>query len=363
MTNCIVLLVAGRFADVGAVQITQEYQNQPTEAPTEGYEPLSFATKRFSDVTTCQPCSDVAPCVSATGQCIPLICIQEVPTRASRKLTGFDQQCTFQQCPRESRSKKCLQPSKDIAFEIALGILLLHLLLVAKDVSSTIQNMNLVSVLTGSLLLIDVLGYLIMSGGYGHLTRCCDGRFFFFARTITWLFTTPLMIFVLCLLTRTSTATTALLIVLDMLMVVSGGIASSICSSFKWFIFAFSFCCFLPILYFMCMKFQNKQGPLLEAHKFLRGYSLLWVLYAVVWVLSSGTGWMCVNLENICYIILDILAKVSFSVAARKVASMQAGFAQDAVPPPWGSEMSTKMGVQLSGPSVTLDESGNGSLL
>ena len=39
------------------------------------------------------------------------------------------------------------------------------------------------------------LAYLTMATGHGYITRCCDGRSFYYARYIGWMFATPLMLY------------------------------------------------------------------------------------------------------------------------------------------------------------------------
>jgi bacteriorhodopsin len=304
-----------------AYEVDQGADNVSYEsAPVTSFAPVtSYGVPVVNyDLDTCAMCDE---CITSSGECAPSSCIQEVSPISGVLTTGA---CSFQQCSHSTRPASCLQPSKSLPFEIAFGIQALHLGLLIRDVQRANKGgLNIISVLTGSFVLFDTLAYLILAGGSGFLIRCCDGRLFYYARAISWLFTTPIMLFVLSVITNASTATTCMLVILDGLMIVSGGLASTFCTPMKWYLFAFSTLCFIPILHYMVTKYSNTQVPmLLGVRKALRWYSLIWVAYAVVWVLSSGTGVICVGLENILYIVLDIIAKATLSVGARKFASM-----------------------------------------
>merc|ERR1711865_666563 len=101
------------------------------------------------------------------------------------------------------------------------------------------------------------LAYLTMATGNGTYTRCCDGRLFFFARYIDWVLTTPIMLHGLVHFAGAPDDTFVYLFFMDILMIVSGLIASVVCDSAKWFFFGFSILCFIPIIAYICW-WKNK---------------------------------------------------------------------------------------------------------
>ena len=48
--------------------------------------------------------------------------------------------------------------------------------------------------IAGFICMMASLAYLTMATGHGYITRCCDGRSFYYARYIDWMFATPLML-------------------------------------------------------------------------------------------------------------------------------------------------------------------------
>ena len=59
----------------------------------------------------------------------------------------------------------------------------------------------------------------------------------------------------------------------------------------------------------------------------------VWILYPIVWVLSSGLNLLCASTEAILYGILDLLLKVQYEVmevvVCRKMTIENAGFLQN----------------------------------
>jgi bacteriorhodopsin len=209
-------------------------------------------------------------------------------------------------------------------------------------------SMGLHRVVAGFICVFASLAYLTMATGHGYITRCCDGRTFFYARYIDWTLTTPLMIWELSSLARevativanengTAPTITSLdmvfLIFMDLLMIISGLIGSLICGGSKWVFFGFSMLAFIPILSQLCSWDRTIQemataiadlalsNPSLgtTATARVRNYRnamnitvITWFFYPVVWVLAEGTGTISANAEAICYTVLDVLAKSVF---------------------------------------------------
>jgi bacteriorhodopsin len=191
------------------------------------------------------------------------------------------------------------------------------------------------SLIAGIVCLVASLAYLTMATGNGWYARCCDGRMFFFARYIDWVVTTPLMIHALCHYSNAGRELSSYLFFCDIIMIVTGLIASTICNGVKWVFFAFSMLAFLPVLYYiMELKdaFIDNQmidsetgapvktgGVYLPYIWWFNNYAFLanltvfaWFLYPIVWILAEGTGKISVTGEAICYAILDFIAKGIF---------------------------------------------------
>jgi len=210
------------------------------------------------------------------------------------------------------------------------------------------HNMGMHRIVAGFICIFASLAYLTMATGHGYITRCCDGRTFFYARYIDWTLTTPLMIWELSSLARqvadllaAQTGSVAsitsldmvFLIFMDILMIISGLIGSLICGGSKWVFFGFSILAFIPILSQLCSwdrtlqnltaaaaatAVTNPTGGATPAAR-LRNYRnamnitvITWFFYPVVWILAEGTGTMSANAEAICYTVLDLLSKSVF---------------------------------------------------
>lgn len=190
------------------------------------------------------------------------------------------------------------------------------------------------TLIAGVVCLVASLAYLTMATGNGWYARCCDGRMFFFARYIDWVVTTPLMIHALCHYSRAGSELSSYLFFCDIIMIVTGLIASTICNGVKWVFFAFSMLAFLPVLYYICeLKDSEIDNNTINAdtgaadkagvyHPYIwwfNNYAFIanltvfaWFLYPIVWILAEGTGKLSVTGEAIFYAILDFIAKGVF---------------------------------------------------
>jgi bacteriorhodopsin len=214
---------------------------------------------------------------------------------------------------------------------------------VLKGVNDAVLNNSVLyflanpSLIAGIVCFVASLAYLTMATGNGWYARC-DGRMFFFARYIDWVITTPLMLHALCHFANATDDTWNFLCFCDILMIVTGLIASTISGGLKWLFFAFSMLAFIPVLYYICslrdstldntpydyktgvvVKYDHANATYLPYLWFYGNYDLLanltvlaWFLYPVVWILAEGTGTVSVTGEAIWYAVLDLIAKGIF---------------------------------------------------
>lgn len=170
--------------------------------------------------------------------------------------------------------------------------------------------------LAGLVCMIASCAYLVMALGFGSITRCCDGRQFYYARYIDWIITTPIMIHELLERTEALDHEKWFLITMDILMVVAGLIGSLTCGSDKWAFFIFSMLCFVPVMGFLYYLRDFVRDAIFKK-PYLQAVCLttaVWMIYPIIWVLSEGTGTLCATSEAICYTILDVIAKSCFGL-------------------------------------------------
>jgi bacteriorhodopsin len=161
------------------------------------------------------------------------------------------------------------------------------------------------------------LAYLTMATGHGVYTRAFDGREFFYARYIDWAFTTPLMLIDLLGFAGASADTTNFLLGVDVLMIISGLIASFFEGQEKYYFWGFGMLMFAPIVYYLnALKksdaFTNNEkiGALYGKLSSLTIFT--WCCYPIVWLLAEGSGKISADKEALCYTVLDVLAKSVF---------------------------------------------------
>merc|ERR1719157_142854 len=167
--------------------------------------------------------------------------------------------------------------------------------------------------ISGFICFIASLAYLTMALGYGVITRCEDGREFYYARYIDWAITTPLMLYELVRIANVASYQKYFLYSIDILMIIAGLIGALVSGSDKWAFFGFSMLCFLPILSLLC-NFRD-QANCLNANVYAQASGITivtWFFYPVVWVLAEGTNSICASAEAYSYTVLDIIAKSVF---------------------------------------------------
>jgi len=162
------------------------------------------------------------------------------------------------------------------------------------------------------------LAYLVMAFDLGRVE--VDGRDVFYARYIDWAVTTPLLLVDLGFLAGMSAADVAGLCVWDVLMI-AGGLFGALTThvAAKYSFFAYGCVAFLFIvrsLYAACGLAKEKRSPAVAAryNDLAMLTILVWFAYPIVWVLGEGGGFVSIDVEIILYAILDVTAKVVFSL-------------------------------------------------
>jgi len=219
-------------------------------------------------------------------------------------------------------------------------------------------------VIASAILLIASMAYLTMASGHGYITRCCDGRSFYYARYIDWFFTTPLMLWEIACALDLSTFDWNMIFFMDLIMIVTGLIGSLICGGEKWIFWGFGMLAFIPIIWTLCAEltalkraqemFNNGTADIVTFDPFTaqnivgdaptlftstitggataaatlpiwlrqrirnatNGLTLTvvsWFFYPIVWIFAEGAGSICSNAEAICYTVLDVIAKSFFA--------------------------------------------------
>merc|ERR1711990_1069828 len=134
-----------------------------------------------------------------------------------------------------------------------------------------------------------LIASLAMATDNGWYTRCHDGRQFFFARYIDWVVTTPLMLHALAHFANSPDEIWNFLFFSDVLMIVSGLVASAIDGPEKWIYYGFAVLAFIPDL-----------------------TVLAWFCSPIVWIFAEGTNKLSVTGEAITYTVLDLISKGVF---------------------------------------------------
>merc|ERR1712232_1010622 len=194
------------------------------------------------------------------------------------------------------------------------------------------------SLVAGAVCLIASLAYLTMATDNGWYTRCHDGRQFFFARYIDWVVSTPLMLHALAHFANSPDEIWNFLFFSDVLMIVSGLVASTIDGPEKWIYYGFSILAFIPVLYYICKLreqllnsrwYHSKTGLLMIEWNdetaflpyiwFFHNYQVIadltvlaWFCYPIVGIFAEGTDMLSVTGEAITYTVLDLISKGVF---------------------------------------------------
>merc|ERR1711918_61376 len=84
---------------------------------------------------------------------------------------------------------------------------------------------------------------------------------------------------------------------MDILMIISGLIASVVETSFKWFFFAFAILTFIPVIYYICWLRSKVVNLNFDYSLFFWNYATManltafaWFCYPIVWIIAEGAG-------------------------------------------------------------------------
>ena len=174
---------------------------------------------------------------------------------------------------------------------------------------------RLFHVLTLTVTAMAAMAYLFMALGEGWIEVA--GRPLFYMRYIDWIITTPILLLDLCLLAQAEIEKTALLFLMDILMIIGGFLGSLLTSWYKYLFWGVAMLMYVPIvmeLLFSIRDCARKAGEaVLNAYSFLSYLTVgMWSLYPVIWMLAEGSYVLSPGVEALCYMILDLIAKVGF---------------------------------------------------
>jgi bacteriorhodopsin len=168
--------------------------------------------------------------------------------------------------------------------------------------------------------LVAFIAYLSMATGRGVFVA--GGQEFYQARYIDWLFTTPLLVLVLCLLAlpnpRQRIGLIAGLIVLDVFMILVGWWAGATVSGWKYVLWFIALIALIALLYSIMTRLYAASADRPQSvRRILRTLSvyvvIVWSLYPVVWLIGTeGIGAVSLTWEVFLFLVLDILAKIGF---------------------------------------------------
>jgi len=165
-------------------------------------------------------------------------------------------------------------------------------------------------------------GSVIINVGDGH-------RQIFYARYIDWLFTTPLLLLDVLLLSGCAVGDLMWIVGADILMIVTG-LISALVNKGQWVWFVIG--CIAMVAVFVGLLGPGRKNAMARSDSVAKSYTglvgfllVLWTLYPIVFALAEGTGKITPNKEVVLYGILDILAKVVFGAIIVSVAPNQEG--------------------------------------
>lgn len=178
---------------------------------------------------------------------------------------------------------------------------------------------------------IATLSYFAMATGTGKTTINVGGgmREIFYARYIDWLFTTPLLLLDVLLLSGIAVGDLMWIVGADVLMIVTG-LISALVGKGQWVWFTVG--CIAMVAVFVGLLVPGKKCAFARSDSVGKSYTglvisllVLWTAYPIVFALAEGTGKISPNKEVFFYGILDILAKVVFGAVIVSVAPHQTG--------------------------------------
>eukprot|EP01025_Chloroclados_australasicus_P011767 TRINITY_DN1520_c0_g1_i1.p3 TRINITY_DN1520_c0_g1~~TRINITY_DN1520_c0_g1_i1.p3 ORF type:complete len:242 (+),score=35.30 TRINITY_DN1520_c0_g1_i1:135-860(+) len=146
-----------------------------------------------------------------------------------------------------------------------------------------------------------------------------DSRQVTYARYLDWIFTTPLLLLDLILMTNMPSAMISWIMGADVFMIVFGIIGALDDGNTKWVYFVAG--CVMQLALTWGMVNPIFKEELKKSKEYTSGYSTLliyliivWVCYPIVWGLGAGGRILDVDGEIIAMCVLDLLAKPLFGV-------------------------------------------------
>lgn len=205
------------------------------------------------------------------------------------------------------------------ACAIALTIGFFTLLFIAANSPKRIRKFYY---LTSLVPFFGAISYWLMAFGIGIVK--VDGEEVLVIRYIDWLFTTPILLYVLSSISFSKIDDKAKklrlqLVIFDILMVMLGIIATLLAAGFwRYIFFGLSTLFFLALVYYLTIEFIRPQGDNLKIVKLRRNLAALtiisWFFYPFIWLLSdSSVNMLNPTAEIGAYMILDFFAKFGFA--------------------------------------------------
>lgn len=143
----------------------------------------------------------------------------------------------------------------------------------------------------------------------------------YYARYIDWAITTPLLLLDLCLLAGVDGAHTAMAIVADLIMVLTGLFAAfgKEHTAQKWGWYTIGCVAYLFVIWHVAIHggrlARARSTSVGKLFGSLAAFTLiLWTIYPIVWGVADGARKVSVDTEIILYAILDVLAKPVFGL-------------------------------------------------
>jgi len=198
-----------------------------------------------------------------------------------------------------------------------------------------IRKFSVVNVIICS---IAATAYMAMAFQQGFV-RKENGRQFYYARYIDWVFTTPLLLFELASLAGAGTTLTLLIIVLDVIMIITGLFGGlSVRRGPTWVWFGMGCLAFLPIFYLVAVHYRKFLNDHTKRAYTVQSFWLisLWLVYPIAWGLTDGGYVISVDYEHLWFAILDVLAKCVFGAFTvfvfRSALPYSEGYIADTIP-------------------------------
>jgi len=167
---------------------------------------------------------------------------------------------------------------------------------------------------------VATVAYVLMAVDVGTVTA--SGRVVSIPRYVDWLITTPLILLFLAMLGRTGRESILRLVVVDVALLVLGGVAVVVSGPIRWAAFVGGVGFFGVLVYDLYSRiprlatFSNERTRTLFIT--LRNLTIaLWTLYPVVWILSpSGIGLLTRDMTMLVVAYLDLISKAAFVALA-----------------------------------------------